>query len=214
MALNLTHDRGLVFRITHIDNLSWLLANGLHCANSAVRDPNFIPIGNRDLIDNRTRRAVPIPPGGMLPDYVPFYLTPKSIMLLNIKTGFNGVVSRPNADIVILCSTCRAMREAGVSMLFTDRHAYTPTAVWTADQAALETMIDWDILRRHDFARDDAYPDKKERYQAEALAYRYVPTAALLGVACATDGAKAIAETRVSEAGAQLQVFTRQNWYF
>jgi len=96
MVLNLTPELGLLFRITHVANLPWLLVNGLHCANGPVQDPNFVAIGNPDLIDKRTKRPVPIAPKGTLADYVPFYFTPKSPMLFNIKTGYNGIAKRSN----------------------------------------------------------------------------------------------------------------------
>lgn len=214
MPLDLTPERGLLFRITHIANLPWLLTNGLHCANGTVHDPNFVAIGNPDLIGKRTRRQVPIAPNGTLADYVPFYFTPKSPMLYNIKTGYNGITKRSNQEIVILVTSCQAMTDHGVSVLFTDRHAYTATAAWTSDPADLATMIDWDILCRHDFARNDSYPDKMERYQAEALAHRHVQRDALLGVGCVSDAVKRCIEASVQAAGLGLQVFARPGWYF
>ena len=214
MALNLTPERGLLFRITHVANLPWLLANGLYCANGAAADPNFVAIGNPDLIGKRAHRQVPIPPGGTLADYVPFYFTPKSPMLLNITTGHNGIVRRLNQDIAILVSSCQAMNNKGVSMLFTDRHAYTATATWSDNSADLSRMIDWVILSRHDFARDDGYPDKMERYQAEALAHQHVPPDALLGIGCVSEAVRPAIEARVQAAGRALQVFVRAGWYF
>src|SRR5271154_6622175 len=95
----LTPEKAFIFRITHIANVPWILRNGLHCANSDVSDPNYVQIGNADLIAKRTQRRVPLPPGGSFSDYVPFYFTPASPMLLNIKTGFNGVTIRPMQDI-------------------------------------------------------------------------------------------------------------------
>ena len=215
MPLDLTAARGLLFRITHVANLPWLLRHGLHAARGQLADPSFVPIGNPDLIDKRTRRAVPLPPGGMLSDYVPFYFTPKSPMLYNIKTGYNGITKRSNDDIAILVSSCQQMTAGGgVTMLYTDRHAYTMTAAWTADVDDLVTLIDWDILRRHDFARNDAYPDKMERYQAEALAHRHVPPAALLGIGCVSDRVRSAIEEAVQISGAAVQVFSRPGWYF
>ena len=88
---NLNPEKALIWRIVHRDNLSWILDNGLHCANSTVQSPNYINIGNSDLIDKRRHRRVPIPPGGTLSDYVPFYFTPFSVMMKNIqrlKIGF------------------------------------------------------------------------------------------------------------------------------
>ncbi len=35
----LSPDKALIFRITHIANMPWILANGLHCPNSDIRDP-------------------------------------------------------------------------------------------------------------------------------------------------------------------------------
>lgn len=214
MPLDLTPQRGLLFRITHVANLPWLLAHGLHAARGEVADPNFVAIGNPDLIDKRTRRSVPLPPGGMLSDYVPFYFTPKSPMLLNINTGRNGITRRPNDEIAVLVSSCQSMAARGVAMLFTDRHAYTATAAWTGNPDELAHLLDWEIFRRHDFARDDAYPDKMDRYQAEALAYLHVPPAALLGIACASEAVRLAIDAAVQQAGANARVIVRPNWYF
>ncbi len=99
-------------------------------------------------------------------------------------------------------------------MLYTDRHAYTMTATWTAEANDLATLLDWDILRRHDFARSDSYPDKMERYQAEALAYRHVPPEALLAVGCASDRVRPAIQQAVQASGAAVQVFSKPGWYF
>jgi ssDNA thymidine ADP-ribosyltransferase, DarT len=214
MPIDLNPERGLLFRITHIANLPWLLVNGLHCAKSTTTDANFTPIGNPDLIDKRTHRPVPIPPGGMLSDYVPFYFTPKSPMLYNISTGYGGIARRENKDIVILVSSWQSMCDNGVTMLFTDRHAYVATAAWSSDRADLAERIDWDILCRHDFARNDSYPDKMERYQAEALAHRHVPSSALLGVVCVSEDAKRVVEASAAAVGRAVEVFVRPTWYF
>ena len=214
MALDLSPERGLLFRITHIGNLPWLLANGLYCANGAAADPNFVAIGNPDLIGKRADRPVPHSPGGTLADYVPFYFTPTSPMLLNIKTGYAGLTRRANEELVILVSSCQAMNDHQVSMLYTDRHAYVATARWTAEHRDLKDMLDWDILRRHDFARSDRYPDKVERYQAEALAHRHVPPAALLGVGCVSPAVKSAVEAQVLAADLALRAVVRPEWYF
>ena len=214
MPLDLTAARGLLFRITHVANLPWLLRHGLHAAQVTGTDPNFVAVGNPDLIDKRTRRVAPLPPGGMLSDYVPFYFTPKSPMLLNVKTGHKGITKRSNDEIAVLVSSCQRMTIRGVTMLYTDRHAYTMMARWTAAVGDLATWIDWSILQRHDFACSDDDPDKMERYQAEALAHRHVPPAALLGIGCASDRARSAIEPEVQASGAALKVVSRPGWYF
>ena len=75
-------------------------------------------------------------------------------------------------------------------------------------------MIDWDILQRHDFARDDARPDKVERYQAEALAHEQVPAAALRGIGCASESMCTRIIEHVRAADLATRVVLRQGWYF
>src|SRR3954454_5002547 len=109
-----------VFRITHIENVPWILDHGLHCQSSGVRDPNFVPIGMKTLIGKRATHPVGIPPGGCLADFVPFYFTPKSVMLMNIKTGYNDVIQRPNEEIVIFVARLREFWSKGLNALFTN----------------------------------------------------------------------------------------------
>jgi len=172
-----------IFRITHIRNVPWILEHGLHCRSSMTVDQNFIPIGLPELIDKRSGHPVPISPGGTLADYVPFYFTPKSIMLLNIKTGYNGVIKRQNAEIAILVSSLHKLAEIDAHFVFTNGHAYMQESEYFSDLSALD-KIDWDLLRRVDFKRNPDDPGKVGRYQAEALVHRHVPVKALVGVAC------------------------------
>lgn len=77
---SLSPEKALVFRITHRENVPWILDNGLHCSIFNFQDPHFVTIGSADIISKRSRRLVHLPPGGTLADYVPFYFTPLSMM--------------------------------------------------------------------------------------------------------------------------------------
>jgi hypothetical protein len=210
-GLNATDAR--IFRITHVRNVPWMLDHGLVCRASPQADPNFITIGLPELIDKRRTHLVPIAPGGALADYVPFYFTPASVMLLNIKTGFNGVTKRPNADIAILVSSLPKLQASGVPFVFTNGHAYMQETDYFNDVRDLD-KIDWGILQKRDFRRDPDDPGKMGRYQAEALAHRRVPVSALLGIACYDAGAKAGLEAEVARRGLALRVIARPDYYF
>ena len=80
-------------------------------------------IGNQELIAKRDRKTVPIDPGGLLSDYVPFYFTPASIMMYNIKTGFRSGSPLDNTNIVIMVASLRDLVSNEVQAVFTDRHA-------------------------------------------------------------------------------------------
>jgi len=211
MSNNLNPEKALIFRITHIANLPWILGNGLHCNSAPVSDPDCVQIGNRDLIARRGTRAVPIPPGGTLGDYVPFYFTPYSPMLLNIKTGYN-VTRRAMDEIVILVSSLRELHRQAIKFVFTDRHAYLQTAEFHSDLDELD-CIDWARLQARDFKRDPEDPGKVERYQAEALVYQHVPMAAILGVVCYRQEQQRKIENDCDTLKLNTKVYCRPGWY-
>ncbi|MEM9419072.1 MAG: DUF4433 domain-containing protein [Planctomycetota bacterium] len=206
-------DQYRVFRITHVDNIPWILDNGLHCESSDVRDENYVSIGMADLISKRRRRSVPVDPGGVLADYVPFYFTPKSIMLYNIKTGYNGVTRRPNDEIVLLVSRLPQLSDAGVKYIFTDGHAYPTETEYFDDDNDLD-QVDWELLYTCDFERDPNDPGKLTRYQAEALVYQHVPVDALTGIVCNSDRVKKRLQQQIDDRGLGYGVVTRPRWYF
>ncbi len=214
LSQTLTPERGLIFRITHRANVSWILRNGLHCPSTAVSDPDFVAIGNPELIVRRRSRAVPIPPYGTLEDYVPFYFTPYSPMLLNIKTGYAEVPKRENEEIVVLISSLATLKQNGVSYVFTDRHAYLKTATFFGEDQDVGTAVDFALLQKRDFSRDDEDPGKFERYQAEALAHRHVPVSALLGIGCYTQDIKDDIEATCADLGVTVRIVRRTEWYF
>ena len=213
MSVNLNPEKALIFRIVHAANVPWILDYGLHCRNSAEQDPAYINIGNKDLIDHRTRRRVPIPPGGVLSDYVPFYFTPFSPMMLNIKTGYGGITRRENRDIVILVSSLHHMAELEIPFLFTNQHAYTVDAEFFHRVEDLN-RIDWSLLRSRNFKTDDADPGKGARYQAEALVHRHVPLAALRGIGCHDETVRQRLQSVIESRGLLLTVRATPSWYF
>lgn len=210
---NLNPQKALIWRIVHRDNIAWILDHGLHCRDSPVKDAGYIDIGNPDLIERRTRRGVPIAPGGTLSDYVPFYFTPFSPMLYNIKTGHGGIRKRDNAEIAMLVSSVHRVRELGVSLVFTDRHAYTRLARYFSDPVQL-SEVDWPLLQRRDFRRDDDDPEKVERYQAEALVHRHLPVQGLLGIVCHDEAVRSTIVQLVTARGLNLDVRALPHWYF
>lgn len=209
----LTPEKALFFRMTHRSNIPWILQNGLRCSHSTLQDPEFVSIGNPDLIERRQSRNVPTPPGGTLADYVPFYFTPFTPMLYNVITGYGGIKRRTNEEIVILASSLIELENHGVRYVFTDRHAYLLSAEFFADRSDLD-RIDYDLLQRRDFQRDPEDPGKIERYQAEALVHRYLPVVALKGVACYTEAIRQEIEAAAAAHGVELTTIVRRGWYF
>lgn len=212
--LDLNPEKARIFRILHVANVPWILdQGGLHCQNSTERDPNYVNIGNISLIDKRARRQVPISPGGTLSDYVPFYFTPFSIMMYNIKTGYGPITRRDNRDVVMLVSSVHRLRELGLPFIYTNQHAY-PVDTYFYDGSGDLSQIDWALLRERDFKTDDADPGKQLRYQAEALVHRHVPLEAVLGIVCHNETVSHSIESLLEERNERIPVRAIPNWYF
>ena len=209
----LNPQKALIWRIVHRDNVPWILDHGLHCGNSAARSPNWVHIGNQELIKKRSYHPVPVGKKGVLNDYVPFYFTPFSPMMKNINTGYGGIRRRANEEIVILVSSLHKVHDLRVPFVFTDGHAYYGWSDFYTDLKDLD-QIDWSIIQTRDFRRDPNDPAKFERYQAEALVYQHCPIEALIGMICYTDEVKHRLETVLHGRNLSIPVYSRPGWYF
>lgn len=205
--------KALIWRIVHYSNLPWILDNGLYCGNNKIKSPNWFNIGNPELIQKRADHSVPLPPFGMLNDYIPFYFTPFSPMLRNISTGWGGIPKLPNEEIIILVSDLHHIADQGFPFLFTDSHAYYQWANYYSNLSDLN-QIDWRILQYRDFKRDPEDPAKFERYQAEALIYQHLPINGLRGIICYTELLKQRIEQEICARNLNLRVDARPEWYF
>jgi hypothetical protein len=173
-----------------------------------------VEIGIRDLIAQRARQSVRIPPGGVLSDYIPFYFTPRSVMLLKIVSGHGGVPPVLPHDMAMFVASLRALAERGVSLLLTDRHASLATAQPTSDLEEGLRRIDWPILQASDFRHGEDDPGRHERYQAEALVHEHLPVAALDRLVCYGVEQKARLAEEISRRGLTLDLEVHPDWFF
>lgn len=203
----------LIYRIFHQGNLRWILRKGIPCRSHTEQDSGFVNIGNRDLISKRSHRQVPVAPGGTLSDYVPFYFCTHSVMLFNLHTGRVEGVDVRQSDIVYAVSSIERLQALGLPFLFTDRHAYVESAVFSSNPGELP-KLDWSLIKSRDFKRDPEDPTKLERRAAECLVHRQVPVGALLGLACFDEETRGRIQAILQEVGSSLPVRSKPDWYF
>ena len=204
--------RVLLYRITHYQNLPDLVQRGMFCATHPAALQDAVIIGNPDLISGRGSRAVPVAPGGVLNDYVPFYLGPHSPMLYGIKTGYHAQ-QRPQREIVYVCSELSTVQALALPFTFTDGHAYMQLSRFYNDVAHLNAL-DWDVIPARHWKRTDDDNDRQRRKQAEFLIHRHVPVAAIISVVVYDQEMADWVAPLLAQAGAKFGVFVLPQWYY
>ena len=119
----------------------------------------------------------------------------------------------PRSEIVTIIAQLRRVREAGIDTIFTDQHAVSKTARYFSDFNDLAN-IDWTILRDCDFKRDPDDPGKTLRYHAEALIHGSLPCAQIAGIGCRSENEKRTLERFGREAGMEIKIVIRPDWFF
>lgn len=202
-----------LYRITHYRNLPFILKNGLHCPNSSLDDPEFVPIGFPTLVAQRNVRNVELAPFGTLADYIPFYLTVKSPMLYVIHKGNDPeVIVTPQDEIIYLVSTFGKLDELDIQYLFTDRHAQLEYAKFYSSSKDLD-KLNWKIIKTDEWGRQYG-PDLKEIKQAECLVHKHLPVKAIIGIGCFNERIADKVRSMVSSHNLNIETKVKINWYF
>lgn len=170
-------NREYCYRITHINNLPLLLKNGIVNKNHPNASEDFIEIGNPEIIDVRSTSPVKINNYGMIGDYVPFYFTPKSIMLFNIITGYwHPLVPRRNRSEILVIRCLIDDLATLPRWFFTDGQANIKDGtVKHFNNLDYLDSIDWQCIQNSNFSKSDGDFDRPRRYQAEFLVQHEVP---------------------------------------
>jgi len=215
-----------LFHITAIANLDKIceadaLVSKKLCAEVGIKYQN---IAYRGAQGARAVRAMPIPPGGVLHDYVPFYFAPRSPMLRAIEGGKVADCPWRQADIVHLETTVDHVTADGRSFVFYDRNATLAFSQSYTDLAKLD-QVSWELLteppRLDGFCkywqnRSDAakYVDRMERRQAEFLVKDVVPLGQFIRIGV-FDEQQAIEVNRIlAKHVVKLPVNVMHKWYF
>lgn len=167
----------------------------------------------------RRRRAVPVPPGGVVADYVPFYFAPRSPMLYRIACDRRDRIIGRYGDgqdpLVYLVSSVGQVIASGATWLATDGNAAAAVTHFTPAADRLASFIDWPLMSEAIWANDTADPDRQRRRMAELLVHRRLPLSALLGFATRTrETERRLGTILAAAARAGDYVAVRPDWHY
>lgn len=198
------------FRITHIDNIPFILEKGLLRANSSNRSDDFVNIGDPQVIKLRTDMVIR---NIRLGDYIPFYLGPRSPMLYVIQHGYNGVRRQEPQDIVYCVLRLDDVIKGNLECAFTDGHALSAlTNYYGKEQLVnIDKIVNYDDVYASQWNNNDSDIDLKRRKEAELLIKEDISPEYIRGYIVYNDKAK---EMLKSFGIAENMIVVAPNYYF
>lgn len=201
-----------LLHFTHLDNLPEIVCSGLLADNR--RRPDVRECGQPSIKERRRHRLVPMPPGGVVADYAPFYFAPRSPMLRSILGGQVQQYDGDQTDLIYLLTRLSQVIDAGLRWVATDRNAVLRPARFTGQAAELADHIDWDVMNARQWANTETDGSRKERRMAELLVHELVPWRLFshLAACCAERAEQATA--LLGGASPAPKALVRPHWYF
>lgn len=208
-------NKNFCYRVCHIENLPHILENGLCTKYHPKASADFISIGNSEIIGVRDDTKVKIEGYGIIGEYVPFYFTPKSMMLYNIITGFREpiVKKRLKSELMVIRSVINDLSKIG-KFFFTDGQANVTSMTNHFNDLKYLSAIDWDIIQKSDFSKNETDNDKQRRYQAEFLVYKHVPVSSIESINVYNDKAETIVKKEMAKTNILLPIHITKEYFF
>lgn len=203
-----------VYHFTHVTNLPSVIEHGL-LSDTLASNLLETEIGNRTIKAQRARRAVPIPPGGVVADYVPFYYATRSPMMYAIHRGNVETYTDGCDRLVYLRVSLDRLLAWHPAVVGTDRNAVLATASFVSGFTAMLKAVDWPLMKARQWANTHEDPDRRERRQAECLAHRHVPWELVGGIGVKTEPVAAEVRASLARLGRTgIDVLVRPDLYF
>jgi hypothetical protein len=197
-----------ITRMTHIDNIPHILQHGITHKSSPNANPNYLPIGDKSLINSRDSKPIF---DRLLGDFTPFYFGFRMPMLFVIARGLIGVKMTSQEDIVYCMSRVGHIMNHNLEFYFSDGHAIDNfTEFYTKDRIQdLNSIIDFKCIHAK-YWNDENIPDLKRKKQAEFLVLGDIPMSAVEGFVVFNQ----VAKEKLLSFGVNLRIEIYPNLYF
>jgi hypothetical protein len=196
--------------MTHIENIPYILANGITNKNSPNANIDYVSIGDTSLITTRATKQVTITNGNRsrpiksitLGDFIPFYFGIRMPMLYVMQHGGNYVErATPPKDIVYLVCNVEDLVQSGITYYFSDGHATDfSTSFYNSSKINdLPTIVNWNAVKAQYWSGEENLILKCKK-QAEFLIVEDIPAKLLKGFVCYNEAAQqSLLEMQIDE---------------
>ena len=172
-----------------------------------------ISIAYEGIQQRRSEIEIPIPPYGILHDYIPFYFAPRSPMLYAIHKGMILGYSGRQEDIIYLVSSVQIIVSNNIPFVFTDGHAIMRLSEFYNQSCDLD-KIDWQIMKETYWNDNEQDGDRKRRRQAEFLVKDSFPIRLLKGIAVKDKESESDIRKILEPYGILPPIRVKYDWYY
>jgi hypothetical protein len=208
-----------VLHFTHLDNVPSIVAAGaLACDWQARQGAMSTEVGDPSIKEGRRSRAVPIPPGGTVGDYVPFYFAPRSPMMFRIacdcRDSVPGRYQGGDRPLIYFAARVAAVVDSHLPWVATDGNARVLISRFTSDLGEVATMVDWPLMRTKMWNSTPDDPDRERRRMAELLVHREAPLTVFHEVGVYSEEHAGPARDALGSHPLAQRVVVRRDWYY
>ena len=209
-------DQIFLFRIMHIDNIEYVLKLGKFTIyNSKEADPNYINIGESELINLRSEHEIITSHSNKKyypsRDFLPFYLWYKSIMLYRIQTGYNIKKIKPENIIYAVYKLENIIDN--IEYLFTNGHGYAKFTQWY-DNIKYLNEIDWNIVKGSQWKNTEDDTDRLRRKQAEFWIKKQLSLKTIFGLAVYDKNSKNKLDALCKKYNRDIKIKIKPEYYY
>jgi len=133
-------------------------------------------------------------------------------MLGSIKVG-NSDFKGPQSEIIYLVTDFDHIKRHKCEYVFTDGQALIIISKFYSDEKDF-AKLDWEAIRSNSWGRNQSDNDKMRRKMAEFLVKDHVPVEALCGISVMNKKIEQAVKQIVDQAGANIPVKIKKDWYF
>lgn len=199
---------------TRIEHLRNIATRGLLSDNLAqAEDLLQIEVGELGIKEARRRKVVPLPPGGVVADYVPFYFAARSPMMCSIHHNNVSTYQDGCDRLIHLVTSIERVHDLGLTWLVTDRNARQDLAEFRGSGTELD-HVDWPLMKQKYWFDTPEYTDRKECRMAELLVHQAVPFEAFDGIVVKTPEIHGEVVAVLDGLDLAVPVTVGASWYF
>lgn len=203
-----------IYHFTDVKNLPGILESGLssdaQCRRTGL---TAVEVGSQGIRERRLTLPVPIPPGGNVGDYVPFYFAPRSPMLFTLTRGNHGFTGDVN-NLLYLVSSLETLEGLEIPWIVSDRNAALAMAAFVDSQGDLDSHIDWPLMAQRNWSKSLEDPERPDRRMAECLVWDRVPVNAISRIVAKTAAVASAAGEILATKNVQINIDVSREWYF